>query len=334
MARLEWDNTEDRNAEYGVSNMTVMLLPKHYQITEQCNGVRLCRQIPWNGIKSITIQNEGGEANHLFADNSIYGTSYGYSECKGTIEAYTFPDAIEYAIGAKNPLYPDIQEELLYASDQNEEDIYRFSDLYFPVKLFNQHDRKIDLMYLTTKNGEPYKINFLYNVQLTPGDRQYETIDDGAEPITFSFDFTADGVDVEEEAKKLFNLEKNYWSVKVIGDYENNRSFYDKTFEIYKKMLLDYNTFEKQITGLSDMFGTEQIAKMFPYIYGIKNISQLSIIPEKTSVSSYLFSFVSKLFDTEHTIFMEGDKHYFQGNPCPTILLYLAIVDDMYKKIR
>ena len=121
--------------------------------------------VAWNGISSISESPSGAEASPIYADDIKYLNLYSKEEFGATVEAYTYPDEWAECDGSAEPI---------------------------PGVKFGQQSRKsFGLSYVTTEgddaDGEYYKIHLIYGCKASPSERQYSTINDSPEAITFSW---------------------------------------------------------------------------------------------------------------------------------------------------
>lgn len=164
---LTWDADGTRFYENGVSN--VVLYVYDTDAADYGDGVA------WNGCTSISDSPEGADANDLWADNIKYGTLRSAEKINGSIEAYMYPAEFEACDGIVTPVAG--------------------------MKLRQQSRRKFALCYRTEigSDADPdagFRIHFLYNLTASPSDKQYDTINDSPDAITFSWDFESTPIPV------------------------------------------------------------------------------------------------------------------------------------------
>jgi len=167
MARLTWDNTGERLYETGVRNGVLYVVDAQGAYS---NGVA------WNGLISVTESPSGAEATALYADDIKYLNLISAEEFGATIEAYTYPDefmecdgSVEIATGA-------------VIGQQNR----KMFGLCYRTVLGNDVDG----------NDHGYKLHIIYGAQASPSDKEYGTIDDSPDAITFSWEITTTPVSV------------------------------------------------------------------------------------------------------------------------------------------
>ena len=90
MAILNWDADGERLFETGVDH--VVLYPMNSSGVYQ-------EGVAWNGVTGITESPEGADANDIYADNIKYLSLISKEDWKGTIKAYTYPEAFNPCMG-------------------------------------------------------------------------------------------------------------------------------------------------------------------------------------------------------------------------------------------
>ncbi len=165
--RLTWDNVGERLYETGVKN-TVL-----YPV--QANGA-YSKGIAWSGVTAFNESPSGADATKLYADDINYITLRAAEEYGFTIEAYTYPDEWAECDGSAEPT---------------------------PGLSVGQQTRKMfGLCTKTTlgndvaSNDYGYKLHLVYGGQCSPSSRDYSTINDSPEAITFSWECTTNPVAV------------------------------------------------------------------------------------------------------------------------------------------
>lgn len=169
MAKLTWDNTGERLYETGTSKGVLFV---QNDLGNYEEGVA------WNGLVSVKQNNDGAEPNDLYADNIKYLSLMSAENHKGSIDAYTYPEAFEECDGSAtvNP----------------------------GVYIGQQSRRQFGLVYATIvgndTQGNAYgeKMHFVYNAKVSPSERAYETVNDDPDAITFSWEYTTTPVDLSD----------------------------------------------------------------------------------------------------------------------------------------
>ena len=167
MALLEWDKTGERLFETGVDR-GVLYLP---------DGTGAYNTgVAWNGLVSVSESPSGAESNKQYADNRVYLNLISAEEFSGTIEAFTYPDEFMQCDGTATP------SEGVYVGQQPRKS-FGFS---FRTKVGNDTDG----------NSHGYKIHLVYGAIASPSQKDYQTVNDSPEPITFSWEFNTTPVNV------------------------------------------------------------------------------------------------------------------------------------------
>ena len=161
---LKWDETGKRFYETGVSRGVFY---------PGMNGAG----VAWNGLTGVDESSEGGEPNALYADDTKYLNLLSNEEYKATISAYTYPDEFAECDGSAE-IAPGV-----HIGQQNRTP-FGFS---YVTKIGNDVDG--------AEHG--YKIHLIYNCLAAPSDRNYETINDNPDAITFSWEVSTTPVVVD-----------------------------------------------------------------------------------------------------------------------------------------
>ena len=132
--------------------------------------------VAWNGLSSVSESPSGAEANAIYADDIKYLNLYSFEEFGATIEAYTYPDEWGECDGSAN--------------------------LATGVILGQQDRKTFGLCYRTVIGNDidgdshGYKLHLIYGCKASPSERQYQTINDSPEAITFSWEISTIPVNV------------------------------------------------------------------------------------------------------------------------------------------
>ena len=167
MPELVWDAPGKHFYETGVDHGVLYTLDtnKAYTIPEV-----------WNGLTSVTASPSGAEETKLWADNINYASLRSTESFGGTIEAYTYPNNFMACDGTAEPITG------VYLGQQ-------------PRSIFGLAYRtlvgnEVDL------NDHAYKLHLIYGCTCSPSQKQYSTVNDSPEAITFSWEFTTTPVNV------------------------------------------------------------------------------------------------------------------------------------------
>lgn len=163
--KIVWDATGERRFETGLSHG--VLYP--YGDNDYDAGVA------WNGLTSVSDSPEGAEASDLWADNIKYGSLRSAETAKGTIEAYTYPDEFAECDGSATPVKG--------------------------VRLGQQKRKVFGFCYRTvigndTNDEAGYLLHIVYGATASPSEKQYQTINDSPEAMTFSWEYETTPISV------------------------------------------------------------------------------------------------------------------------------------------
>lgn len=167
MSRIVWDASGEHIYETGLKNG--VLYPVNSD-GEYKPGVA------WNGLSSVSETPSGAEANAIYADDIKYLNLYSAEEFGATVEAYTYPDEFAECDGS--------------------------AALAEGVILGQQYRKTFGMCYRTVIGNDVdgdtygYKLHLLYGCKASPSERQYQTINDSPEAITFSWEITTIPVNV------------------------------------------------------------------------------------------------------------------------------------------
>ena len=167
MSKIVWDAVGEHIFETGVRNGVLYLKDE----TGAYNT-----GVAWNGLTSVSESPEGAEPTDLYADDIKYLTLMSAENFKATIEAYTYPVEFEECDGS--------------------------ATIANGVVIGQQARKPFGLCYRTAigndtdGNEHGYKLHIVYGCQASPADKQYSTINDSPEAITFSWEVRTTPVNV------------------------------------------------------------------------------------------------------------------------------------------
>lgn len=170
MARLVFDETGKRFYETGTDRG--VLYP-------QDEDGLYPKGVAFNGLISVTEKPGGAEANDLYADNVKYASLRSAETFEATIEAYTYPDEFAECDGSKEVATG------VYIGQQNR------NPFGFCYRTLIGNDTA------STKD-DGYKLHLIYNATASPSEKQYETVNDSPDAITFSWDIETTPVNVTD----------------------------------------------------------------------------------------------------------------------------------------
>lgn len=168
MSKIIWDQVGERRYETGTDR--TVLFP------QGANGL-YPKGVAWNGITGITESPSGAENNDLYADNIKYASLRSAETYGSTVEAYTYPDEFEECDGSAS-LAPG-------------------------VTIGQQSRKPFGLCYRTKEGNDTlseeddgYKLHLVYGATASPSERNYQTLNDSPDAITFSWELTTTPVAV------------------------------------------------------------------------------------------------------------------------------------------
>ena len=167
MSKIVWDAIGEHTFETGVRNGVLYL--------KDAEGA-YSTGVAWNGLTSVSESPEGAEATDLYADDIKYLTLMSAENFKATIEAYTYPVEFEECDGS--------------------------STIAKGVVIGQQSRKPFGLCYRTAigndtdGNEHGYKLHIVYGCQASPSEKQYSTINDSPDAVTFSWEVNTTPVNV------------------------------------------------------------------------------------------------------------------------------------------
>ena len=166
MATLTWDVQSERYYETGVSKGVL------YPFKEG----KYSKGVAWNGLTAVNENPSGAEPTPLYADNIKYLNLLSNEEFAATVEAYTYPDEFAECDGSA---------ELAVGVSVGQQKRIPFG-LSYVTKLGNDTDGQ----------DHGYKIHLIYGALAKPTQKNYATINDSPEAITFSWELSTTPVAV------------------------------------------------------------------------------------------------------------------------------------------
>ena len=160
MATLTWDVQGERYYETGVSKGVL------YPFKEG----KYSKGVAWNGLTAVNESPSGAEPTPLYADNIKYLNLLSNEEFAATVEAYTYPDEFAECDGSA---------ELAVGVSVGQQKRIPFG-LSYVTKLGNDTDGQ----------DHGYKIHLIYGALAKPTQKNYATINDSPEAITFSWELS------------------------------------------------------------------------------------------------------------------------------------------------
>lgn len=157
---LDWDKTGERFYETGVRHG--VLYP--YNSTAKAYD----SAVAWNGLRSVSMNPEGAEANEVYADDLQYLNLYSAEKLGFTITALQSPEEFDECDGSV-----EIAEGVTIR--QQNRKMFGFS---YETRLGNDVDG----------DDHGYKIHLIYGAKASPSEQSYESINDSPEPVELSWE--------------------------------------------------------------------------------------------------------------------------------------------------
>jgi hypothetical protein len=160
MSKIIFDNTGEKIYETGVDHCVLFVR----------SGNTYQTGVAWNGITAINESPSGAEATPIYADNIKYLNIVSGEDFGATIEAYTYPDEFTECDGS--------------------------AEIIEGVKIGQQTRKPFALCYRTligndvAGTGHGYKLHFIYNAQAAVSAKNYKTINESPEAMSFSWEIS------------------------------------------------------------------------------------------------------------------------------------------------
>lgn len=167
MSRLVWDNVGEKFYETGTDRG--VLYP------QAANG-SYPNGVAWNGLTGVSENPSGAEATALYADNIKYVNLMSNEEFGATINAYTYPDEFAECDGSASV------GEGLFVGQQAR----KAFGMCYRTLVGND----------TEGTDKGYKLHLIYGATAQPSGKEYQTVNDSPEAITFSWEITTTPVPV------------------------------------------------------------------------------------------------------------------------------------------
>jgi len=168
MSKIVWDKSGERLYETGVN---------HGVLYPMTSSGTYGTGVAWNGLTSVSESPDGAEANDLWADNIKYATLRSTETFGFTIEAYMYPDEFALCDGTASPV------DGVYLGQQSRKPF----GFVYRTEVGND---------TSTEEDDSYKLHIVYNATASPSDKDYETINDSPDAITFSWECDTTPVNV------------------------------------------------------------------------------------------------------------------------------------------
>lgn len=156
MTKISWAGTGEKFFEAGVDQGVLYV--------DGNDGV------PWIGLIKVSENTNGGDARETYLDGIKIVNRSRPEDFKATIEAYTYPKEFNACEGSLEMAHG------LRISQQGR----KMFGMSYRTKVGNDIDSL----------QHAYQIHLVYNALAAPTQRDYETLSDGTEPATFSWEIT------------------------------------------------------------------------------------------------------------------------------------------------
>ncbi len=160
MSKIIFDNTGEKIYETGVDHCVLFVR----------DGNTYATGVAWNGITAINESPSGAEATPIYADNIKYLNIVSGEDFGATIEAYTYPDEFTECDGS--------------------------AEIAPGIKIGQQTRKPFAICYRTlvgndvAGTGYGYKLHFIYNAQAAVSAKNYKTINESPEAMSFSWEIS------------------------------------------------------------------------------------------------------------------------------------------------
>lgn len=167
MTKIVWDETGSRFYETGV---------KFGVLYPQDSLGKYPKGVAWNGLTAVNESPSGADATDLYADDDVYATLRAKEKFGATIEAYTYPDEFAICDGS--------------------------AEIAEGITIGQQARKAFGLCYRTAVGNDiegqdhGYKIHLIYGATASPSSKNYSTVNESPEAITFSWEVTTTPVNV------------------------------------------------------------------------------------------------------------------------------------------
>ena len=167
-----WDQTGERLYETGTDHG--VLYPALDTVVDPTKPYG--EGVAWNGLTAVNESPSGAEPTALWADNIKYLNLMSAETFGATIEAYTYPAEFEACDGSR---------EIAVGAVIGQQ----------PRKMFGFCYRTL-IGNDTQSSDHGYKLHLVYGCLASPSAKNYQTVNDSPEAITFSWEISTTPVDV------------------------------------------------------------------------------------------------------------------------------------------
>lgn len=195
--KLTWDGEGTRLYQTGVSHGALYVWHEASGTGSSAVAAGYGKAIAWSGLTAVNQNPSGAEATALYADNIKYLNLISAENFAATIEAYDYPDEFEECDGS--------------------------ATLVTGVLAGQQPRKKFCFVYITnvgsdTDAAESLKLHIIYGCTAACSARNFQTVNESPEAITFSWEVSTTPVSVTN-AQPTAHLEID---AKAIGQTKFN----------------------------------------------------------------------------------------------------------------
>lgn len=168
MAKLTWDGTGQKFYETGVDHG--VLYPMKSDGTYD-------KGVAWNGLTAVNESPSGAEPNEKYADNILYAVLRSAEKYEATIEAMMYPDEFGECDGT--------------------------AEIAKGVRVGGQLRRAFGFAYRSKIGNDVagmdkgYKLHLIYNATAKPSEKNYETVNEDPDTISFSWEIATTPVTLD-----------------------------------------------------------------------------------------------------------------------------------------
>lgn len=222
MAKLQWDQAGEKFYETGVEQCALYFPEKN----DTTGKIEYKNGVAWNGLTKISEKPTGAETTSLYANDAKYINLVSGEDFEASVEAYTYPEEFEECDGSKTLTYhPTTGSDVVAKGVSVGQQARKSFGLAYKTKIGNDVDG----------NDHGWKYHLIYGATCSPSEKDYQTINDSPEAITFSWEMKTTPVNVEgmkptacltidttqledAAAAKLPNLEKTLYGGTESGE--------------------------------------------------------------------------------------------------------------------
>jgi hypothetical protein len=168
--RLKWDTVGERFFETGTDRGVLYL--------RDTDG-SYPKGVAWNGLTGVSENPSGAEPTAMYADNIKYLNLYSAEEYGATVNAYTYPDEFAECDGSAS-----VGAGLNVGQQKR-----KTFGLCFRTLVGNDVDG--------TDKG--YKLHLIYGATAKPSGKEYQTVNDSPEAVTFSWEISTTPIPITLE---------------------------------------------------------------------------------------------------------------------------------------